>query len=164
VKDRFQYNLTLYYDTGFTFDMEKADMQTLKIGELAKAAEVHIETLRFYERKGLLSAAKRTQKGYRLYDQDDITRVRFIKHAQRVGFSLKEVMELLHLKLDRKSRCADVEMRAKNKIEEINLKIRSLKRMRTVLVTLANACRGTVPSSECPILQAFEEVSCGRNR
>ena len=139
-------------------------MQTLKIGELARAADVHIETLRFYERKGLLNTAKRTEKGYRLYAHDDITRVRFIKHAQRLGFSLKEVMELLQLKLDQKSRCADVEMRAKNKIEEINLKIRSLKKMRTVLVGLANACKGTVPSSECPILQAFEEVSNGRSR
>jgi MerR family transcriptional regulator, copper efflux regulator len=137
-------------------------MQTLKIGELARAADVHIETLRFYERKGLLSAAKRTEKGYRLYQHDDIMRVRFIKHAQRVGFSLKEVkevMELLQLKLDRRSRCADVEMRAKNKIVEINLKIKSLKKMRAVLVSLADACKGTVPSSECPILQAFEETS-----
>lgn len=76
-------------------------MHTIKIGELAREADVHIETLRFYERKGLLSAAKRTEKGYRLYERDDITRVRFIKHAQRVGFSLKEVLELLQLKLDR---------------------------------------------------------------
>lgn len=133
-------------------------MQTaIKIGELAKEADVHIETLRFYERKGLLSATKRTEKGYRLYGRDDITRVRFIKHAQKVGFSLKEVMELLQLKLDRKSKCADVEMRAKHKIEEINHKIRSLEKMRKVLETLAKACKGTVPSSECPILKAFED-------
>ncbi|HSE40411.1 MAG TPA: MerR family transcriptional regulator [Acidobacteriota bacterium] len=137
-------------------------MHTIKIGELARHADVHIETLRFYERKGLLSAAKRTEKGYRLYERDDITRVRFIKHAQGVGFSLKEVMELLQLKLDRKSKCADVEMRAKHKIEEINQKIQSLEKMRIVLESLAKACKGTVPLSECPILKAFEEPSSGR--
>lgn len=132
-------------------------METLRIGELAKESNVHIETLRFYERKGLLRAAKRTEKGYRLYGRDDISRVLFIKEAQKLGFSLKEVTELLQLKLDRTSQCADVESRAKGKIEEIDHKIKSLKKMRSILLTLANACQGAVPTSECPILKAFDD-------
>ena len=134
-------------------------METLRIGELAREAEVHIETLRFYERKGLLNAARRTEKRYRLYEQDAIARVRFIKRAQQLGFSLKEVSELLELKLDHKSKCADVERRAERKIEEIEHKIESLKKMRGVLQTLANDCQGAVPSTECPILKAFEDPS-----
>jgi len=131
-------------------------MHPLKIGELARQSDVQIETLRFYERKGLLKPAKRTEKGYRLYDLNDISRVRFIKHAQKLGFSLREVVELLELKLDRKSKCADVEKRAQSKIDEIDHKIGSLKKMRSVLKSLTKACQGSVPSSECPILKAFE--------
>ena len=137
-------------------------MQTLKIGELARESDVHIETLRFYERTGLLRPAKRTEKGYRIYGRDDISRVRFIKQAQKLGFSLKEVMELLHLKFDRKSKCEDVEMRAKGKINEINHKIQSLKKMRGALQVLVNSCEGSVPSSECPILKAFDDPGSGR--
>ena len=137
-------------------------MQQLKIGELARNSGVHIETLRFYERRGLLNAVERTEKGYRLYGHDDITRVRFIKEAQKLGFSLKEVIELLQLKLDRKSKCGDVEKRAEAKIEEINSKIKSLQRMRSVLHDLTKNCRGAIPSSQCPILKAFEHPSSGR--
>lgn len=138
-------------------------MQTLRIGQLAHEADVHIETLRFYERKGLLKPGKRTEKGYRLYDLNDVSRVRFIKQAQRLGFSLREVLELFELKLDRKSKCADVEKRAEAKIAEINHKIGSLQKMRTVLKTLAKSCQGSVPSSECPILKAFENSPSRRH-
>lgn len=137
-------------------------MLTLRIGQLASEADVHIETLRFYERKGLLKPAKRTEKGYRLYGWDDVSRVRFIKHAQKLGFSLREVMDLLELKLDRKSKCADVEGRAKAKISEIDHKIESLTRIRKVLKSLTKACQGSVPSSECPILVAFEDPASTR--
>ena len=131
-------------------------MQKLRIGQLAGKTDVHIETLRFYERKGLLTAGERTNKGYRLYDTDDVSRVRFIKEAQKLGFSLREVMELLELKLDRKSRCADVEKRARAKIDEIDFKIQSLQKIKAVLKNLANACKGSVPASECAILKAFD--------
>lgn len=137
-------------------------MQELRIGQLAQQADVHIETLRFYERRGLLKAGRRTEKGYRLYDEDDVSRVRFIKQAQRLGFSLREVLELLELKLDRKSKCVDVEERAEIKIREINHKIESLQKMRSALKTLTKACQGSVPSSECPILRAFENPLSGR--
>jgi len=131
-------------------------MQKLRIGQLAGETEVHIETLRFYERKGLLTPGERTKKGYRLYGTDDVSRVRFIKEAQKLGFSLREVMELLELKLDRKSRCADVEKRARAKIDEIEFKIQSLQKIKVVLKNLANACKGSVPTSECAILKAFD--------
>ena len=139
-------------------------MQTLKIGQLARAADVHIQTLRFYERKGILKAGGRTEKGYRLYDPDDVIRIRFIKQAQKLGFSLREVIELLELKVDRKSKCADVERRAEAKIEEIDRKIESLQKMRNILKTLTKACRGTVPTSECAILKAFENPSSQRHK
>lgn len=117
---------------------------------------MNVETIRYYERRGLLPAPPRLYSGYRQYSPGDARRVLFIKRAQRLGFTLREVSELLHLRVDPYTTCADVRRRAETKIAEIGEKIRELEAMRQALAKLATACAGFGPSSECPILDALE--------
>lgn len=135
-------------------------MENLTIGQLAKRAKVNIQTVRYYERRGLIPEPPRRRSGYRQYSSDDLARIRFIKHAQEVGFTLKEISELLSLRVDPKMTCAQVKERAQTKIAEINEKIAALEKMRDALTRLAARCRGEGPTSECPILEALSEVSC----
>lgn len=130
-------------------------MTSFTIGQLAKKARVHVETLRYYERRGLLPDPPRSESGYRQYSEDAILRIQFIKHAKELGFSLKETMELLSLRVDPETTCADVKSRAEAKIVDIEEKIRSLQRMKKALTKLAAECTGRGPSSECPILEAL---------
>src|SRR5215510_7071836 len=106
------------------------------IGDVAKQANVHIETLRYYERRGLLARPPRSLSNYRLYPEDAVRRVRFIKHAQELGFSLKEIQELLSLRAILRTRCAAVRQRAQAKIYDIEEKIRALHAMKQSLVKL----------------------------
>src|SRR2546422_10160215 len=101
-------------------------MDNLTIGDVAKQADVHSETLRYYERRGLVARPPRSVSNYRLYPEDTVRRVRFIKHAQDLGFSLKEIKELLSLRAAPKARCADVRVRALTKINDIEERIRAL--------------------------------------
>lgn len=130
-------------------------MGQLTIGNLAKHAEVNVETIRYYERLGLLPKPPRTQSGYRLFPEDAVLRILFIQRAQDLGFSLKEIRSLLGLRLHPGARCADVRERAQTKIAEIDQKMRSLQAMRTALVRLVGACSGRGPVSECPILESL---------
>jgi MerR family mercuric resistance operon transcriptional regulator len=131
-------------------------MDGLKSSDVAKRAKVNVETLRYYEREGLLRKPPRTETNYRIYPEEAVKRVRFIKHAQELGFSLKEVKELLSLQATPGTGCADVLRRAQRKIEEIDRKIRSLKGMRLALSKLMAECTGTGPVSRCPILSALD--------
>jgi MerR family mercuric resistance operon transcriptional regulator len=131
-------------------------MGSLTIGQLAKAAGVGVETVRFYERGGLLPLPARRQSGYRQYSQDAVRRVRFIRRAKDLGFTLKEIGELLDLRVDRRRSCADVRALARAKIADVDTKINDLAHMRAALERLARACRGTGPTIECPILEALE--------
>jgi MerR family transcriptional regulator, copper efflux regulator len=133
-------------------------MEQFTIGRLAKKAGVNIETVRYYERRRLLPKPGRTSSGYRQYTDEGVRRIRFIRHAQELGFSLKEIQGLLNLRIDPKVTCADVEKRTEEKIVDIDRKITTLKRMRQVLIGLKASCKGNVPSSECPILEALESV------
>ncbi len=90
-------------------------MTTLTIGDVAKRANVHIETLRYYERLGIVPKPPRTRSNYRLYPEDTVRRVRFVKHAQELGFSLKEIKELLSLRATSGATCKDVHERATGK-------------------------------------------------
>ncbi len=131
--------------------MSKTD--DLTIGALARAAEVGIETIRFYERKGLLPEPPRTQAGYRQYTPDTVHRLRFIRRAQGLGFSLGEISELLDLRIAELSACGTVEVRARNKLEQIAEKISELKRIESALKRLVASCEAGEPTSECPILE-----------
>jgi MerR family copper efflux transcriptional regulator len=131
-------------------------MERLTIGELARRGGVNLETIRYYERRGLLPAPARLASGYRAYALDSVRRVRFIKSAQELGFSLKEIDELLALRVDPSSTCAEVREHAEAKIVDIDEKIRQLTRMRESLVRVTATCSGRGPTSECPILDSME--------
>ncbi len=131
-------------------------MEGLSIGQLARKSGVNVETIRYYERRGLLPAPPRGRSGYRHYSPRDIQRVRFIKRAQRLGFTLKEVSELLQLKVDPQTTCADVRRRAEIKMAEIDQRILELHAMRQALSKLATSCPGSGPSAECPILDVLD--------
>lgn len=131
-------------------------MNGLTIGVVASKAGVHVETLRYYERRKLITQPARTGANYRRYPEDTVRRVRFIKHAQKLGFSLKEIKELLSLRAAPRARCADVRDRATGKIADIDGKIRSLRRMKRALTALVAECSGKGPVSLCPILEALD--------
>ncbi len=132
-------------------------MATITRGELAKRCDINFETVRYYERQGLIAIPARNASNYRVYDEETVRRIRFIKRAQEVGFTLKEIQDLLALRVRRGARCSDVVARADAKIADIDARIRSLGAMRRSLVALAKQCEGGDASiSKCPILDAFE--------
>jgi MerR family mercuric resistance operon transcriptional regulator len=129
----------------------------LTIGQVAAAAAVNIQTIRYYERRGLFTAPRRTASGYRQYAQDAVTRLRFIKHAQVLGFSLKEVQELLALRVRHGAACDTVERKTRQKIDLVKRKMRDLERIRDTLEELAAACASRRPTDDCPILEALDD-------
>ena len=131
-------------------------MNALTIGQLAKQADVGVETVRFYERQGLLEEPDRRASGYRQYDEGVVRRLQFIRRAKELGFTLKEIRDLLSLRVDPTTTCADVKQRAESKLTDIEQKIRTLQRMKRALVKVTNSCSGSGPTSECPILEAIE--------
>lgn len=131
-------------------------MTGLRTGELARQAEVNIQTLRFYERLGLLPVPPRRASGYREYPPEAVELVRFIKRAQDLGFSLREVKELLDLRQVPRATCGDVVVLAGRKIEEIDAKISDLRSMRAALTKLLKNCTGTGPIAKCPIIESLE--------
>lgn len=127
----------------------------LTIGKLAKACDVNIETVRFYERRGILKQPKK-QGAFRFYPDEYIERIRFIKRSQELGFTLNEINELLDLKIKNHSKCSDVLARTEVKILEITKKIEDLKKIKKSLQSLAACCEdGTIALSDCPILECF---------
>lgn len=131
-------------------------MDNLSIGQLARAAGVTVETLRFYEKRGLLAAPRRRRNGYRQYSPEAVTRVQFIRHAKQVGFTLRDVSELLTMRQNRKTSCADIRARAADKIDQIELKIKELERIRDALSRMVQKCSGSGSLSDCPILEELE--------
>jgi MerR family transcriptional regulator, copper efflux regulator len=125
------------------------------ISQLAKHAQVTVETVRYYERRGLLPEPPRRASGYRQYSQDDLACLQFIRRAQTLGFSLKEIAELLALRVDPTMSCHDVRERAAHKLADVDAKIRALENMRGALERLIAACSGQGPISACPILDAL---------
>lgn len=132
-------------------------MTTLTRGELAKRCEVNFETIRYYEQLGLIPRPSRTMSNYRVYDEGTVRHVRFIKRAQDLGFTLKEIKDLLSLRATPGTRCADVYRRAETRIQAIDAKIRTLEAMRRALSKLMTECAGRGAISECPILEALED-------
>lgn len=130
-------------------------MRTLTIGQLAKHANVNVQTVRYYERRGLIPDPPRRESGYRQYSQDTAPRIEFIKRAQALGFSLTEISELLSMRTGSDETCADVKKRAEAKVADIEGKIQELERMRGALVGLISACEERGPTTECPILDAL---------
>jgi Hg(II)-responsive transcriptional regulator len=130
-------------------------MITLKTGELAKQAGVNVETLRFYERKGILPKPPRRQSGYREYPPEAATLVRFVKRAQELGFSLRQIKGLLELRQVPRATCTDVRKIATEKIADIEARIHDLEAMKAALSRLVRACSGRGPIAACPIIEAL---------
>jgi len=127
----------------------------MKIGQLSKQVGVSIDTIRYYEQRGLIPAAVRSQSGYRQYSDHDITRLKFIVQVKELGFTLEEVAQLLALRSDGRA-CVEVRAVAEAKADEIDQRIQKLTRMRQVLLNLAEQCEQTSDTDPCPILKSLE--------
>lgn len=127
----------------------------LSSGQLARQAGVGVETLRFYERKGLLRQPQRRASGYRVFPEQEVQRLRFIKRAQQLGFTLKDIHELLALWEDPDAGSSSVKAKALSKVAEIDTKLRDLQEMKDKLVKLSRTCSGKGQARECPILLSF---------
>lgn len=132
------------------------DDATMTRSELARQCRVNAETLRFYEQQRLLPAPERSASNYRLYSPDHVRRVRFIQRAKELGFTLKEIRELMTLSAAAGDDCGDVRERASRKIDEIDDKLKALQGMRRTLLQLKQQCSGEGALDECPILKSFE--------
>lgn len=127
------------------------------VGQLANEAGINIETVRYYEKLKLLPKPKRKESRYRIYDETDLKRLLFIKRAKELGFTLKEIKELMELKIDSESKCGDVKHLTEHKLKDVENRIRDLKRIENVLVKLINQCvNEEVTSVECPILESID--------
>lgn len=131
-------------------------MSDMTIGQIAKQTDVGIETIRFYERKGLIKDPPRRKSGYRQYSPEVVKRILFIKRAKELGFSLKEIADLLSLRVNPNSTCANVKKRAEDKLNLVEEKIHELRRIKKALTQLVKTCRGKGPTSECPIMEALD--------
>lgn len=135
------------------------DTQTspLSIGTLAKRVGVNIDTIRYYEREGLLPEPVRRASGYRSYGEGTVAQLRFIRRAKELGFTLEEIRELLALSSDRRKGVKAVKARAERRLAAIDARIAELQRVRDGLATLVESCPGHGAPEQCPILQALGE-------
>jgi Hg(II)-responsive transcriptional regulator len=131
-------------------------MDVLTIGRLAKQARVNRETVRYYERRRLLQHPSRSAAGYRIFSDDAVRRLRFIRHAKMLGFSLEEIKELLALRIHSIDTCERAQGRAQTKIADIEGKIETLQRMKHSLSELITACSRRRKTDECPILDCLD--------
>lgn len=133
-------------------------MTTLTIGKVAKLANVGIETIRFYERNGLIPEPPRRPSGYREYPESIVEQIKFIRRAKELGFTLKEIKELMTIKVDCHTTPEDIREKTKDKIKDIEEKIKTLTQMKNILTKLTKTCEKKDPDSlsDCPILDALE--------
>lgn len=131
---------------------------SFSIGQLSKQTDVSIDTIRFYERRGLLPEPERKPSGYRVYNSETVDRLRFIVHGKELGFSLVEISDLLTLKVDPNTSCSDVKLRSDAKILSVREKIKALQKIEQALTKLASECHGVGPQGACPIIEALEFV------
>ena len=134
------------------------------IGQLAKAVGVNVQTVRYYERRRLLGPSARRPSGYRVYGEDEERRLRFIKNAQALGFTLHEIEELLDLRISAKARCGDVQRRAEAKLKHVEAKVRDLQSLARALRSLLRDCRAGQPTDRCPILKGLEDEKHSKGR
>jgi len=128
----------------------------MRIGQVASAAGVGVETVRYYERKGLITQPPRFSRGVRRYPPETVQCIRFIRKAQTLGFSLKEIVELLQLRTDGSADCADIQRRARIKRDEVDAKIGHLQHIRQALDELITTCPGQGTLGSCSIIEALE--------
>jgi MerR family mercuric resistance operon transcriptional regulator len=129
--------------------------ENFTIGVFAKAAGVNVETIRFYQRKGLLAEPDKPQGSIRRYGEADVTRIRFVKSAQRLGFSLDEIAELL--RLDDGAHCDEAGHLAEHKLKDVREKMADLARLEAVLSALVGACHARKENVSCPLITSLQE-------
>ena len=141
-------------------------MATLTIGEVARRAGVGVETVRYYERERLVPAPERSESGYRQFPPETVQRLLFIAHAKRLGFSLKEIAELLALRVDTPSAiaCDEVRAHARRKLENVQERNAALHRIEDVLTALIDSCRSRAATDPCPILDSLERTDTDKTR
>jgi MerR family mercuric resistance operon transcriptional regulator len=127
----------------------------MRIGKLAKQVGITVEAIRYYEKQGLIEEPLRNESGYRNYPEETLQRIFFIKKSKELGFSLKEINELLHLRYEPGTTCGDVKRKAEEKIIAIDNRINSLQKMKNALSELTDACSENGPASSCPIIEAL---------
>jgi MerR family mercuric resistance operon transcriptional regulator/MerR family gold-responsive transcriptional activator of gol and ges genes len=136
--------------------MERETAKTLTIGQLAKAASVNVQTVRFYERQGILKPLARKESGYRIYNEDSLKRLVFVRQAKALGFSLREINNLLGLRARSAEHCNKVRAKAADKLKEVRQKIKYLKLLEQTLKTLISKCESRIVSNSCPIIEKME--------
>ena len=129
---------------------------TYKICEVAMRADVNKETVRYYEERELIPQPDRRRSGYRIFTQRHIDQIKFIKRAQQLGFTLKEIKELLELRVDEKTSCSKIKEEARQKYQDVAQKINDLQRIKETLADLIDSCSEDGPIGDCPILEALE--------
>jgi MerR family mercuric resistance operon transcriptional regulator len=137
-------------------------METLTTSQLAKNGGVNLETIRYYERQGLLAPTTRTEAGYRIFSSEALRRIRFIKRAQELGFSLNEIKELLSLRVDTHTTQADIRERAQAKLVDVEQKIRHLEAIHKSLLRMTEDCSGCGSLKDCPILESLDREESSR--
>jgi len=140
----------------YTIYMENPDRKSYTAGQLAKVANVNIQTVRFYDRQGILKPASRTEAGYRIYDKEGVKRLTFIVQAKELGFSLKETKEFLELRVESVQTCDRVRKKTTEKLKDIQNKIAHLKKLEKTFRGLIDNCENRVISDQCPILEKME--------
>ena len=131
-------------------------MESLSIGQVARRAGVGIDTIRFYERQGVLKKPLRRDSGYRQYSEEVVKRIRFIQRAKLLGFSLKEITDLLMLCVDGPTSGEQVKEATLAKLDQVEHKLVELERMRQALLQVVSLCTGEGPASACPMLDALD--------
>jgi len=129
----------------------------MKIGEVARQAAVGVETIRYYERKGLLAEPQRRPSGYRQYDESVVARLQFIRRTKELGFTLAEIKELVGLWYDAKTRCEHVRQLAQEKVDDVEAKIRTLQKMKRSLKKVIRQCEARESVDDCPLLDGLED-------
>lgn len=140
-------------------DKKYEGVTTFKIGEVASRANVNKETVRYYEKRGLIPKPDRRRSGYRIFTQRHIDQIKFIKRAQELGFTLSEIKELLDLRMDEDTTCSEIKEEAQEKYKDVEEKIKDLQRIKETLIELIDSCTGEGPKGDCPILEALEGES-----
>ncbi|WP_395058636.1 Hg(II)-responsive transcriptional regulator [Polaromonas sp.] len=132
----------------------KSSVSNLTIGAFATSAGVNVETIRFYQRKGLLNEPERPYGSIRRYGDAEVQRVKFVKTAQRLGFSLDEIAELL--KLEDGTQCREAQGLAEQKLRDVQLKLEDLRRIEATLDTLVKRCHATRGTVSCPLISSLQ--------
>lgn len=140
---------------------KREKVEIMKISELAQKSETNIQTIRYYEGLGLIKEPKRTSSGYRLYTNDYIEQIRFIKNAKEVDLTLSEIKKLTKLQRSSKAKGKDVKAVLETHIEEIDRKMESLKNLKKHLKNLTDSCSGEMSTEECPILKKLKAKKNG---